>query len=471
MFFKFIVSVKIQVLVFVLLLITCNTKAQELRLQTGVVTDSIVVPGTEDTYAIYLPKEFTLQKNWPVVFVFDPGAKGKNAISYFIEAAEEYQYVILASNAVKNGPYQTNLRRAARLVNTINDNFPVDKQRIYLAGLSGGARLAIAIASISDNVAGVIASGAGYTDSSMLIPENKLFALIGMAGNKDFNYLEVKNTVEILQRAKYNAEFVPFEGTHTWPPAPQVKKALRLFDLKAITQGKLAENDSLVHSFYKKDYKYNIELRNKSYLVWAYNDLLKIRENYRFHVAADSLKEQIKFLEKNENYKLQKNIEELVLDFEERYRNDYLYFLQEDIEAANMDQIGFWDNEVNNIDNFAKSKGREGENMAERLKSFANILAFEFSTQYNEEEHTNNLLYANIVQVIMKPDNYEPYFKILQYATKKSEYAMALFYLEELLKNDFKDSDRLNNLEGIALLRIMPEYNETLEKYGLERRY
>src|SRR5690606_35901933 len=106
MFFKFIVSVKIQVLVFVLLLITCNTKAQELRLQTGVVTDSIVVPGTEDTYAIYLPKEFTLQKNWPVVFVFDPGAKGKNAISYFIEAAEEYQYVILASNAVKNGPYQ-----------------------------------------------------------------------------------------------------------------------------------------------------------------------------------------------------------------------------------------------------------------------------------------------------------------------------------------------------------------------------
>src|SRR5690606_1645313 len=221
----------------------------------------------------------------------------------------------------------------------------------------------------------------------------------------------------------------------------------------------------------KKDYDYNIGLRDKNYLTWAYNDLLKIRENYRFHVAADSLKEQIKFLEKNENYKLQKNIEELVLDFEERYRNDYLYFLQEDIEAANMDQIGFWDNEVNNIENFAKSKGREGENMAERLKSFANILAFEFSKQYNEEEHINNLLYANVVQVIMKPDNYDPYFKILRYATKKSEYAMALFYLEELLKNGFKDSDRLNSLEGIALLRIMPEYNETLEKYGLGPKY
>lgn len=462
---------KSRFLVFTLLLITCGIKAQELRLQTGVITDSIVVPGTEDTYAIYLPKEFTLQKSWPVVFVFDPGANGKNAISYFNEAAEDYQYVIIASNAVKNGDYQTNLRRAARLISTINDNFPVDKQRIYLAGFSGGARLAMAIASISNNITGVIASGAGYSDNSMLIPENNSFAFIGMAGNKDFNYLEVKSSVEILQKVKFNAEFIPFEGTHTWPPSLQIKKALRLFNLKAMTKGKLAENDSLVQRFYQKDYDYNIGLRDKNYLVWAYNDLLKIKENYRFYLAADSLKEQIKSLEKNDNYILQKDIEQLVLNFEERYKNDYLYFLQEDIETADMDQVGFWDNEVKNIDNFSKSKGREGENMAERLKSFASILAFELSKQYNEEEHINNLLYANVVQVIMKPDNYEAYFKILQYATKKSEYAMALFYLEELLKNSFKDSDQLNSLEGTALLRIMPEYNETLEKYGLESRY
>lgn len=458
-------------LVFTLLFITCGIKAQELRLQTGVITDSIVIPGTEDTYAIYLPKEFTLQKNWPVVFVFDPGANGKNAISYFNEAAEDYQYVIIASNAVKNGDYQTNLRRAARLISTINDNFPVDKQRIYLAGFSGGARLAMAIASISDNIAGIIASGAGYGNNSLLIPENKLFAFIGMAGNKDFNYLEVKNTVETLQKVKFNAEFIPFEGTHAWPPNLQIKKALRLFNLKAMTKGKLAENDSLVHRFYQKDYEYNIGLRDKNHLIWAYNDLLKIRENYRFYVVVDSLKERIRSLEKNDNYKLQKDIEQSVLNFEEQYRNDYLYFLQEDIETANMDQVGFWDNEVKNIDNYAKSKGIEGENMAERLKSFANVLAFEFSKQYNEEAHMNNLLYANVVRVIMKPDNYEAYLKILQYATKKSEYAMALFYLEELLKNGFKDPGRLNNLEGIALLRIMPEYNETLEKYGLEPRY
>lgn len=462
---------KIRVLVFTLLFITCSIKAQELRLKTGIITDSLIVPGTEDTYALYLPKGFTLQKNWPVVFVFDPGANGKDAISHFNEAAEKYQYIIAASNAVKNDDYQTNLRRAARLINTINDNFPIDKQRIYLAGFSGGARLAIAIASISDDVAGVIASGAGYADNSMFIPENKLFAFIGMAGDKDFNYLEVKNTVEILQKAKFNAEFIPFEGTHNWPPDLQIKKALRLLNLKAMNKGKLVENDTLVHRFYQKDYNYNTGLKNKNRLVWVYNDLLKVMENYRFYVDTDSLKEQIKYLEKSDNYKLQKDIEQLVLNFEDRYRNDYLYFLQEDIETANMDQVGFWDNEVKNIDNFAKSKGIEGENMAERLKSFANILAFELSKQYNEGEHVDNLLYANIVRVIMIPDNYEAYFKILQYATKKSEYAMALFYLEELLKNDFEDSDQLNTLEGIALLRIMPEYNETLEKYGLEPKY
>lgn len=462
---------KIRVLVFTLLLITCSVKAQDLRLKTGVITDSLIVSGTEDTYALYLPKGFTLETNWPVVFVFDPGADGKNAISHFNEAAEEYQYIIVASNAVKNGDYQTNLRRASRLINTINDNFPVDRQRIYLAGFSGGARLAMAITSISNTVTGVMASGAGHADNSMLIPENKLFAFVGMAGSRDFNYLEVKNTVEILQKAKFNAEFIPFEGAHTWPPDVQIKKALRLFKLKAMTKGKAVENDSLVHSFYQKDYNYNTGLQNKNLLVWAYKDLLKIMENYRFYMETDSLKEQIKYLEKSDNYKLQKGIEQLVLNFEDEYRNDYLFFLKEDIETANMDQVGFWDNEVKNIDNFTKSKGIEGENMGERLKSFVNVLAFELSKQYNEEEHINNLLYANIVRVIMIPGNYEAYFKILQYATKKSEYSMALFYLEELLKNGFKDSDKLNSLEGIALLRIMPEYNETLEQYGLEPRY
>lgn len=462
---------KVRILMFLLLFTTYGVKAQELRLKIGVVTDSLIVPDTEDTYALYLPKKFTLNMNWPVVFVFDPGGSGKNAISHFTEAAEEYQYIIVASNAVKNGPYQTNLRRAARLINTINDNFPVDKQRIYLAGFSGGARLTMAIASISDNVAGVMASGAGYAGNSLLIPENKSFTFIGIAGNKDFNYVEVKSTVELLQKAKFDAEFIPFEGAHDWPSDIQVNKVLRLFKLKAMTKGKITENDTLVHDFYQKDYSYNARLRKNNHLVWAYNDLLKIREDYRFYITADSLKEQIKFLEKNDNYKLQKNIEQLVLNFEERNRNDYLYFLQEDIETANMDQVGFWDNEVNNIENFAKSKGREGEYMAERLRSFVNVLAFELSKKYNEEEHINNLLYANVVRVIMKPDNHEAYLKILQHATKNSEYTMALFYLEELLENGFKDSDRLNNLEGIALLRITPEYNETLEKYGLEPKY
>ncbi|RUA19040.1 MAG: alpha/beta hydrolase, partial [Flavobacteriia bacterium] len=40
-----------------------------------------------------------------------------------------------------------------------------------------------------------------------------------------------------------------------------------------------------------------------------------------------------------------------------------------------------------------------------------------------------------------------------------------LFYLEEALKNGFKDKEKLYGLEGTALLRITPEFNELVSNY------
>ena len=43
--------------------------------------------------------------------------------------------------------------------------FNIDRKRIYVAGMSGGSRVALYVALQSDSIAGVIASSAGYPDS------------------------------------------------------------------------------------------------------------------------------------------------------------------------------------------------------------------------------------------------------------------------------------------------------------------
>src|SRR5690606_15238086 len=210
-------------------------------------------------------------------------------------------------------------------------------------------------------------------------------------GNEDFNYIEVKSAVGYLQKAKFDAEFIPFQGNHVWPPNLQIEKALRLFTLKAMNKGKLSKNDSIISNFYYKDYSYYKGLVKNNSLLWAYNNLNKIIENYRFYIETDSLKEQRKSLGKESSYKLQLNNNFFVSAFEEQYRSEYLTFLKDDIEAANIQQVGFWDNELENIQNFSKNKGVEGKKMEIRLRSFTVVLAEEFSKQYNEAEHIDNL--------------------------------------------------------------------------------
>jgi poly(3-hydroxybutyrate) depolymerase len=84
---------------------------------------------------------------------------------------------------------------------------------VYLAGMSGGARAAMGIALARNNIAGVMASSAGYPDSQ---PRASLpFTVFSTAGTEDFNYLEMRP----LDRGLASPHFLAvFQGGHTLPP-------------------------------------------------------------------------------------------------------------------------------------------------------------------------------------------------------------------------------------------------------------
>ena len=130
---------------------------------TGVVTDSVPVPGSSgESYAVYLPSSYDGQREYPVVFTFDPAARGKTAVTHFIPAAEKHQFILIGTNNTRNGPYDPNFKVAERLFAHCLENYRIIPQRIYTAGFSGGARLAATIAILSGAVEGVIGCGAGF---------------------------------------------------------------------------------------------------------------------------------------------------------------------------------------------------------------------------------------------------------------------------------------------------------------------
>ncbi|HSQ23995.1 MAG TPA: dienelactone hydrolase family protein [Pyrinomonadaceae bacterium] len=185
------------------------------------------------TYALYLPSNYVSSRTWPVLYAFDPGARGKIPIEHFKEAAERFGWIIVGSNNSRNGSVQSSIEAWNAITRDTTERFSINDGRAYAAGFSGGARMALMLATqCKDCLAGVIASGAGFPEG--IEPAATMhFALFSTAGTEDFNFAEVKSLDEKLTRAGITHQIEIFEGRHEWPPASVAVNALAWMELKA----------------------------------------------------------------------------------------------------------------------------------------------------------------------------------------------------------------------------------------------
>jgi predicted esterase len=210
----------------------------------GAIVDAIVC--TDDptqSYALYLPSNYTAERAWPIVYCFDPAARGRRPVERFRAAAELYGYIIVGSNNSRN-----NLREGiATVVNALLRDtyrrFRLDAHRKYAAGFSGGARVACAVGTSVD-FAGIIASGAGFSDK--VVPAKLAPAFFGSAGREDFNYSEMQLVDAALAAQHARHRLVIFEGSHEWLPEPQATEALAWMELQAMRSGLRPKDDALI---------------------------------------------------------------------------------------------------------------------------------------------------------------------------------------------------------------------------------
>jgi hypothetical protein len=114
----------------------------------------------------------------------------------------------------------------------VMSRFNVVTHRIYLAGMSGGSRVALTTALTAPGIAGVIASSAGYPDSQ---PRKSVpFALFATAGTEDFNHVEMR----LLDRALTTPHHLAiFPGGHTWLSSALALEAVQWMEVQAMKSG------------------------------------------------------------------------------------------------------------------------------------------------------------------------------------------------------------------------------------------
>jgi len=215
--------------------------------QPGRVIERLVCkkdPG--QSYALYLPSNYSSTRKWALLAAFDPGARGNVPVERFNEAAERYGYIVCGSNNSRNGPLQPSAEAAKAMLGDVSAKFAIDYKRVYLTGFSGGARAATAIAAwLTGQVAGVIGCGAGFAEGINANPSLP-FVYYGTVGTDDFNYPEMKQLDRTLEQARVVHHVAVFEGGHDWAPSDECVRAIEWIELQAMKSGRRSRDDSFV---------------------------------------------------------------------------------------------------------------------------------------------------------------------------------------------------------------------------------
>jgi tetratricopeptide (TPR) repeat protein len=193
----------------------------------------------QQSYALYLPGNYTEDKKWPVIFVFEPAARGPLPVRQFAPVAEELGYIIIASNNSRNGSWSIAFDAAEAIFTEARNKFKIDSSRIYTSGFSGGSRVAISMAVINSHIGGVIGCGAGLPNISQYRPTSaSSFSYVGLVGNKDMNYQEHLELEKVLDDLGIANNRIVFEGKHQWPPSRVLWEAVYWLEYQAEKRGK-----------------------------------------------------------------------------------------------------------------------------------------------------------------------------------------------------------------------------------------
>jgi tetratricopeptide (TPR) repeat protein len=271
----------------------------QMALETGVVIPKVVCSDQpEQSYALYLPKHYAPDRRWPVVYVFDPGARGKVPVEIMKDAAERSGFIVAGSNNSRNGPWKLEREAAQAMMKDVQTRLAIESRSSYFAGFSGGARASATIAQLCQCAAGVLLSGAGFRPSSPPSREAN-FPVFSAVGTYDFNFPEMVRLDAKLESLGYAHFLRQFDGPHQWAPSAVMNEAFAWFRLLAMKEGREPRDDSFVAAQERLADQRALALETSGDLYSAWKEYRQAINTFAGLTDSTSLKTRAQALESN----------------------------------------------------------------------------------------------------------------------------------------------------------------------------
>jgi poly(3-hydroxybutyrate) depolymerase len=420
-------------------------------------TDTVVC--TEDPtqkYAIYVPSNYSDKKKWPVIYFFDPHGNGNLPLTIYKNLAERYGYIIAGTYNSKNGMKWPESEKAAQaFMQDSWQKLAIDNNRVYTFGFSGGARVASSVAIIDGGVAGVAACGGGFSERNPNIRQP--FAFIGFVGNRDFNYIELKQLDKELETSPLQHELVVYNGKHQWPPEPIAEAAFQWFEVSAMKMHFIPKNDSLVKVIEQKFFKAAEKAQKQNKEVdeyYAYKDLI----NYLGNVTdVSKYDDKLKILANSDKVQKYMRDEQTDEQQEMQVQSDFINYLSDK-------DIDWWQSTVKQMREYIKKDSTSpvaAQN--QRLLSYLSLASYMGSSQAFRSQNDAATSHFLTIYNLVDPTNPEhSYLYACMYA-RENENDKAISSLNDAVRLGFNDLHRLQQDSNFVALRGGTAFKE-LEK-------
>jgi tetratricopeptide (TPR) repeat protein len=432
--------------------------------EKGKIVDTIRCKDPKYSYALYLPSKYSTGTKWPIIYVFDPAARGKLAVAGFIPAAEKYGYIVACSNNSKNSMPGAELEKAINyFLSDTEARFSIDARRIYTAGFSGGSRVASMIALNNKFISGVIGCGAGLPNYEGLksIPS---FDYFGLVGNRDMNYIEMSDLEKELNNQGISMELRVFDGGHAWPSPDLLKEAIEWMELKAMNKGISKINPGFIDDLFRRYYKNAKSLAEKGELIesvryYRYitkdfpdnNDVSKIKTRLDSLLLTKNYAKSLKTLNSNRSRELE--IQSTLLeDFNVRVRSE---------ELPDSVRI-WWTGQIKMLKAMETSKDTNKRVMASRVLMLLNILCYETGRNYSNLKRFSAAAICFQLASIVDPENKNNYFLLARTYSLNGETNEALRSLEQAIKAGYNNRKIVEQDSAFMSLKNEKRFREIL---------
>jgi guanylate kinase len=417
------------------ILISCNNKqTQQITDKYGnsvklkeVVNNQTAKSDSSVIYSFYLPKSYNAKDALPVIIFLDPHANGSLPLKNYASLANKYGYIFIGSNNLRNGLSGSYTQSVFNiLLKEVSERFNIDEKRIFTAGFSGGAKLAILFTQQYPQIIGVAACGGSIPISSDRQPD---FYYAGIVGNEDFNYLEVSQLFTVFNNAGFDYTSVVFDGGHQWPPVSSFESAIIGFEIFSIKSNRKEKNTEWIDNVWEKmNDSINILKKGKNII----QENICISQTSRWFYGLKNIKElkkrSYKIMRSQEFYNRIKHRQSLIQK-EVKLRAEF-------IKAIENKDLDWWRKEIEQINKTSQNGDKEIAHISKRLLNYLSMVSYMLTKSDLDDDKLEKVTKKLKIYELVDPENPDVY---LMY----SRYYMLLGDNREMI-NNFKKAQSLN---------------------------